>query len=147
MVPFSSFFYFFFHKKPLPYAAPHTVLCSPMPIDFPDSLMAYDNRNRDPEAVSFRIPVLPAFYRFLHPKFQPAADTDRLSRHIACLLARQITYHLRQILRRAQMPHFSTKIQIGSKMIFKAAPAIVETIANLGLPSERITGFIACPNI
>ena len=35
MVPFSSFFYFFFHKKPLPYAAPHTVLCSPMPIDFP----------------------------------------------------------------------------------------------------------------
>jgi hypothetical protein len=45
------------------------------------------------------------------------------------------------------IPHFSTKIQTGSKIILKTAPARMETIANRGLPSERITGFIICPNI
>ena len=45
------------------------------------------------------------------------------------------------------MPHFAPKIRIGSKMILKNAPASVEAMANRGLPSERITGFIACPNI
>ena len=40
-----------------------------------------------------------------------------------------------------------TKIKIGSKMILTIAPANVETMAYLGLPSERIIGFMAWPNI
>ena len=31
--------------------------------------------------------------------------------------------------------------------MFTSAPARVEAIANFGLPSERITGFIAWPNM
>ena len=34
-------------------------------------------------------------------------------------------------------------IDAGSRMTFAAAPARVEIMANLGLPSERITGFMA----
>ena len=45
------------------------------------------------------------------------------------------------------MPHLKAKMNIGSSIIFSTAPASVETIANFGLPSARITGFIACPNI
>ena len=45
------------------------------------------------------------------------------------------------------MPHWNTKIKIGSRIIFRIAPASVEAMANLGLPSERIIGFSACPNI
>ena len=35
------------------------------------------------------------------------------------------------------------KMNIGSSIIFSTAPASVEIIANFGLPSARITGFIA----
>ena len=43
------------------------------------------------------------------------------------------------------IPKWQTKISSGSSTRFAAAPASVATIANVGLPSERMTGFIACP--
>ncbi len=45
------------------------------------------------------------------------------------------------------IPHLHTKIKMGSRMILMTAPASVEIIANFGLPSARMMGFIACPNI
>ena len=45
------------------------------------------------------------------------------------------------------MPHLNTKIKIGSRMMLMTAPASVETMAKRGLPSARMTGFMACPNI
>ena len=45
------------------------------------------------------------------------------------------------------MPHLKTKMKIGSRMMLITAPANVEIMANLGLPSARIMGFMACPNI
>ena len=44
------------------------------------------------------------------------------------------------------MPHLHTKIRIGSKIMLKTAPASVETMAKRGLPSDLMTGFMACPN-
>ena len=43
------------------------------------------------------------------------------------------------------IPHLNTKINTGSRMILTTAPTTVDSMANLGLPSERMTGFIACP--
>ena len=45
------------------------------------------------------------------------------------------------------MPHLQTNRKTGSRMIFTTAPASVESMAKRGLPSARITGFMACPNI
>ena len=45
------------------------------------------------------------------------------------------------------IPQWNEKIKIGSRMILTIAPASVEAIANRGLPSARMIGFIACPNI
>ena len=45
------------------------------------------------------------------------------------------------------MPIFSGKMKIGSRMMFVIAPATVETMAKRGLPSERMIGFMAWPNI
>lgn len=45
------------------------------------------------------------------------------------------------------MPARKTKIKIGSSTRLTTAPASVEAIAKRGLPSARIIGFIACPNI
>ena len=45
------------------------------------------------------------------------------------------------------MPILSGKIKIGSSTMFVTAPATVATMAKRGLPSERMMGFIACPNI
>ena len=42
-------------------------------------------------------------------------------------------------------PQCRTKIAIGSRMQFAAAPASMENMANCGLPSERMMGLIACP--
>ena len=39
------------------------------------------------------------------------------------------------------MPIFMGNIKIGSSMIFKTAPETVASIANFGLPSERIMGI------
>ena len=44
------------------------------------------------------------------------------------------------------MPHLQTNRKTGSRMIFTTAPASVESMAKRGLPSARITGFMACPN-
>ena len=38
-------------------------------------------------------------------------------------------------------------MKMGSRMMFSTAPATVDTMANFGLPSERMIGFIACPNM
>lgn len=40
------------------------------------------------------------------------------------------------------MPQFSTKINIGSIMIFKIAPSDIDAIEIAGLPSARMTAFI-----
>ena len=45
------------------------------------------------------------------------------------------------------IPQRHTKINTGSKIVFNIAPASVDAIANFGLPSARIIGFSACPNI
>lgn len=45
------------------------------------------------------------------------------------------------------IPHLKIKIKIGSNIMLIMAPASVETMANLGLPSARIAGLAACPNI
>ena len=45
------------------------------------------------------------------------------------------------------IPHLKPKMKMGSRIILIAAPTRVDIIANLGLPSARIMGFIACPNI
>ena len=45
------------------------------------------------------------------------------------------------------MPQRNAKIKIGSRMMLATAPARVEAMANPGLPSARITGFMAWPNI
>ena len=45
------------------------------------------------------------------------------------------------------MPHLKTKIKMGSRMMLITAPANVEIMANLGFPSARMMGFMACPNI
>ena len=45
------------------------------------------------------------------------------------------------------IPQRNTKMNTGSKMILASAPAKVEAIANLGLPSERMIGLRAWPNI
>ena len=41
------------------------------------------------------------------------------------------------------IPHLKIKMKIGSRIILVTAPANVETMANFGLPSERIIGFMA----
>ena len=38
-------------------------------------------------------------------------------------------------------------MKIGSRMMLATAPASVEAMANFGLPSERMIGFIAWPNM
>ena len=45
------------------------------------------------------------------------------------------------------IPHLNMKMKIGSNTMLTAAPARVEAIANFGLPSERMMGFIAWPNM
>jgi hypothetical protein len=42
-------------------------------------------------------------------------------------------------------PQWSRKIATGSRMTFRIAPASIDTIAQRGLPSERMTGFIVWP--
>ena len=46
-------------------------------------------------------------------------------------------------------PDHSTvsQMKMGSRITLTMAPETVDTMANFGLPSLRITGFIACPNI
>ena len=44
-------------------------------------------------------------------------------------------------------PRPKTKMKIGSRMMFVTAPATVETMAKRGLPSERMMGFMAWPNM
>ena len=44
------------------------------------------------------------------------------------------------------IPQRNTNMKIGSRIMFTTAPASVDAIAYNGEPSERITGFIACPN-
>ncbi len=48
-----------------------------------------------------------------------------------------------------QAPDHSTvsQMKMGSRITLTMAPETVDTMANFGLPSLRITGFIACPNI
>ena len=43
-------------------------------------------------------------------------------------------------------PQCRTKMAMGSRMMFAAAPASVAIMAMRGLPSERMMGFMACPN-
>ena len=45
------------------------------------------------------------------------------------------------------IPIFSGKMKIGSRMMFVTAPATVEIMAKRGLPSERMMGFMAWPNM
>lgn len=45
------------------------------------------------------------------------------------------------------MPQRNTKMKIGSSTTFSSAPVTVATMANFGLPSERMMGFTAWPNI
>lgn len=45
------------------------------------------------------------------------------------------------------IPQRNTKMNTGSRMILATAPAKVDTMANRGLPSARMTGFIAWPNM
>lgn len=44
------------------------------------------------------------------------------------------------------IPHQNPKMNSGSRITLTRAPARVAVMAKWGLPSERITGFIACPN-
>ena len=48
-----------------------------------------------------------------------------------------------------QAPDHSTvsQMKMGSRIMLITAPANVEIMANLGLPSARMMGFMACPNI
>ena len=48
-----------------------------------------------------------------------------------------------------QAPDHSTVSQLktGSRIMLITAPTSVEIMANLGLPSARMMGFMACPNI
>lgn len=41
------------------------------------------------------------------------------------------------------MPHSQMKMKMGSRMMLMTAPASVEIMANRGLPSARMTGFMA----
>ena len=45
------------------------------------------------------------------------------------------------------MPQWKRKIMMGSRMMLVMAPARVAIIAKRGLPSERMTGFMAWPNM
>ena len=45
------------------------------------------------------------------------------------------------------MPQRKPKMKTGSRIMFSTAPARVEIMANRGLPSARMMGFMACPNI
>ena len=40
-----------------------------------------------------------------------------------------------------------SQMKTGSRIMLITAPANVEIMANLGLPSARMMGFMACPNI
>lgn len=40
-----------------------------------------------------------------------------------------------------------SQLKTGSRIMLITAPANVEIMANLGLPSARMMGFMACPNI
>ena len=40
-----------------------------------------------------------------------------------------------------------SQMKTGSRIMLITAPASVEIMANLGLPSARMMGFMACPNI
>ena len=40
-----------------------------------------------------------------------------------------------------------SQMKTGSRIILITAPANVEIMANLGFPSARMMGFMACPNI
>ena len=44
-------------------------------------------------------------------------------------------------------PQSRRKMATGSRMMLAAAPARVAAMASLGLPSERMMGFMAWPNI
>ena len=48
-----------------------------------------------------------------------------------------------------QAPDHSTvsQMKMGSRIMLITAPANVEIMANLGFPSARMMGFMACPNI
>ena len=48
-----------------------------------------------------------------------------------------------------RVPDHSTvsQMKMGSRMMLMTAPTSVEIMANLGFPSARMIGFIACPNI
>ena len=45
------------------------------------------------------------------------------------------------------MPQWKGKIMMGSRMMLVMAPDRVATMAKRGLPSERMTGFMAWPNM
>ena len=45
------------------------------------------------------------------------------------------------------MPQWQPKIKTGSRMMLSIAPASVEIMANRGLPSARMMGFMAWPNM
>ena len=45
------------------------------------------------------------------------------------------------------MPQWKPKMNTGSRIRLVTAPARVEIMANLGLPSERMMGFMAWPNM
>ena len=45
------------------------------------------------------------------------------------------------------IPIFRGKMKMGSRTTFVSAPATVAHMANLGLPSERMIGFMAWPNM
>ena len=45
------------------------------------------------------------------------------------------------------MPQRNPKMKTGSRMMLTTAPASVDTMANPGLPSDRMIGFMAWPNI
>ena len=40
-----------------------------------------------------------------------------------------------------------SQMKMGSRMMLMTAPTSVEIMANLGFPSARMMGFMACPNI
>ena len=40
-----------------------------------------------------------------------------------------------------------SQMKTGSRIMLMTAPASVEIMANLGFPSARMMGFMACPNI
>ena len=45
------------------------------------------------------------------------------------------------------MPQRKTKMNMGSRMMLTAVPASVDAMAKRGLPSERMMGFMAWPNM